>query len=405
MDFDDIVVGSGLSALAVVLGIDQTRKVLVVANEEHGAFSYYDDKQTVPCSFSGVGGLGNAWHGVIPTGLRNNFGSIQAEQFADLFRYFYPSLSISPFMSQPALFVPWKAIRPKAELARLKARRGDRLTMLNRKADGISMSDTAASVEAGGQNFRAKRVWIAAGALGTPDLLSAAFGRRLDRGLVSDHAFCYIGQTAQAAVPQLTRSKEGIVFPATYNRESNALYTLRPARFAFKKLDFGIEQRAVFGLPTGNAVAKIARRASPGLLAEAFFNRFGLFPKSSLYSVYSQVVAADAYEYTGNTSPIELRLASLTKATAAARDSQPYKGVIPSKLLDAFIPGIHLHDSLDRTALARLGINVSGSPVQIVDASVLSNIGPDHHSFKMMISACHRAQAANVSPRANNFFD
>jgi hypothetical protein len=32
--------------------------------------------------------------------------------------------------------------------------------------------------------------------------------------------------------------------------------------------------------------------------------------------------------------------------------------------------------------------------VQIVDASVVSDIGPDHHSFKIMLHAMQQARAA-----------
>ena len=39
-------------------------------------------------------------------------------------------------------------------------------------------------------------------------------------------------------------------------------------------------------------------------------------------------------------------------------------------------------------------INLPTSRVQIVDASVLSGIGPDHHSFRMMAAAFQRAQAS-----------
>ena len=64
------------------------------------------------------------------------------------------------------------------------------------------------------------------------------------------------------------------------------------------------------------------------------------------------------------------------------------------------LPGIHLHHSLDLPALARAGVNQAGSPVQVVDASVLTEIGPDHHSFKMMLSAHERAALAGaIGPR------
>ena len=79
MDFDDIVIGSGLAALGAVLGTDAHRRVLVIGNPALGSFTYYDERQTVPCSYSGAGGLGNDWHGVIPTGWRNNSAIIRLD--------------------------------------------------------------------------------------------------------------------------------------------------------------------------------------------------------------------------------------------------------------------------------------------------------------------------------------
>ncbi len=412
MDFDDIVIGSGLSALGAVLGTDARSRVLVIANPPQGEFSYYDSRRTVPCAHSGAGGLGNAWHGVIPTGLRNNFGHANAPGFTALLQYFYPHIDVGGRIEQPWLFVPWRAIRPPREFARLVQQRGDQLTMVSETAVSVSMNENSAAVATVNSSYRARRVWLAAGALDTPIVLKKSFGRPLDRGLVSDHAFCYIGQTASEPAPKLSHSREGIFFPARYDSQlrsqpspqpsskGDALYTLRPARFAFRRLDYGIEQRALFGLPTGNAVAKIARRASPGLLAEAFYNRFGLLPSAGLYSAYAQVATPDAYAYNydeSGTRGLSARLATIRVATDAARAQHPFRDLVASRLPEAFIPGIHLHHSLDLAALALAGINCAGSPLQIVDASVLENIGPDHHSFKMMLSAYDRVKLVHAA--------
>lgn len=398
MDFDDIVIGSGLAALGAVLGTDARQRVLVIGNPALGQFQYYDERQTVPCAYSGAGGLGNDWHGVIPTGWRNNFGQAHADGYMRLLRYFYPRADLESRLQAPWLFVPWRAIRPRAEFARLQAARGDRLTLSYESAQRISVNDRGAAVTAGGVTHTAPRVWVAAGALGTPALLDASFGRSFARGLVSDHAFCYIGQVAGVAPPALRHTREGILFPARYSAVGDALYTLRPARFAFRRLDHGIEQRAVFGLPTGNAVAKIARRASPGLLTEAFFNRFGLFAAAPLYSAYAQVVARDGYAFGRAGRPVEARHAALRAATDSARAGQPFEGLIASRLPDAYIPGIHLHHSIERADLVAAGLDTEESPVKVVDASTLDDIGPDHHSFKMMLAAHDRVRAASANP-------
>ncbi|CAG1018169.1 hypothetical protein BURC_02906 [Burkholderiaceae bacterium] len=395
MDFDDIVIGSGLAALGAVLGLEHSPRVLVLCGPAQGSFSYYDERGTVPCAYHGEGGLGNDWHGVIPTGGRNNFAQASDDEFAAAFARFYPRTPILQRLGSASLFVPWRPIRPREQLRQLARQRGARLTLLQQPAAGFSWNDRFAEVTTATQTFRARRVWLAAGALHTPGLLERSLRRGLRRPMVSDHAFCYLGHTDELAPPRIVHSREGMVFPAMYGSSPAALYTARPARFGFRELDFGIEQRAVFGLPTGNAVMKLARRMSPGLLAEAFYNRFGVFSAAPRYSVYAQVVVPDAYSWHDDPDlSLRARVQAIGVATDEARGNPPFRGLCRSRRPEVYIPGIHLHHSVDLAALKAAGVNEPGAALQVVDASVLTDIGPDHHSFKMLLGAMLRARDA-----------
>lgn len=394
MDAHDVVIGSGLAALGTVLGLKASPRVVMLAGPVAGPFSHYDARRTVPCAYLGAGGLGNDWHGVIPTAGRARFAHADDAAFAELFAHFYPGTRLAPHLGQPRLFVPWRPIRPWPALRALAQREPQRLQLLPALAEGFSLlpGPWPVRVRAGGHEIRAQRLWLAAGALHTPPLLSAAFGREMGKPTVSDHAFCYIGQVDGQPAPHITHGRGGMFIPAQYTPEVEALYTLRPARFAFRRLDYGIEQRALFGLPTGNAVAKIMKRLSPGLLAEAFYNRFGLLPAAARHSVYAQVVARDAYALGGPPGqPLQPRPEALRLATDAARRHAPYPGLQASQRPEIALPGIHLHDTLDRHALGTEGIDTPSHPVQVVDASGLCDIGPEHHSFKMMVAAWQRA--------------
>jgi len=68
-----------------------------------------------------------------------------------------------------------------------------------------------------------------------------------------------------------------------------------------------------------------------------------------------------------------------------------------SRRPDIFLPSIHLHHSVDVDALTRAGVNGPTSRVQVVDASVLPDIGADHHSFKLMVAAFQRARLLTQS--------
>ncbi len=403
MDFDDIVVGSGLAALGAVKGLMSSkpgRRVGVLCGPSRNEFFYYNAGRTVPCAFLGEGGLGSHWHGVIPTGGRHNFGGADDASFSALFAQFYPQAAAQLKLGEPGFFVPWRAIRPAAELQKLAnlhtdGRLGVRLTLIREAALDLSFDERGASVSSSSGAHRASRVWVAAGALHTPALLAKSLAPRAPRTLVSDHAFCYIGQVDGQAAPRIVRTGDGLLYPARYDAANVALYTLRPAAFAFRRLDHGIEQRAVFGLPTGNAVAKITRRMSPGLLVEAFYNRFGFFGGTRTHSVYAQTPAIDAYELGSGDQLLRPVAGRIRSATDAARAAQPFANLRMSQRPELAIPGIHLHHTLDLKALAEAGINTPDSPVQVIDASVLTDIGPDHHSFKMMLSAHARAASSH----------
>jgi hypothetical protein len=393
VDFDDIVIGSGLAALGVALGLDPLRRVLLICGPAQGTFSYYSGARAVPCAYLGEGGLGNNWHGVIPTGWRNNFAASSDAEFEALFAHFYPRSPIRARLGGPFLFVPWRPIRPRDEFRKLAEMRGERMVVQRQIAERIDIGPSSVRVCCSSTSVTGQRLWLAAGALHTPALLDKALGRRVSRGVVSDHILCYVGQVDGASASRPVRTADGVFFPARYGEAALALYTLRPARFAFRRLDYGIEQRAAFGLPTGGAIAKIARSMSPGLIAEALYNRLGLFPNAATHSIYAQIPAADAYLMTPSALPLQPDLEVIRRAGDKARAEQPFAGARLSQRADLYIPGIHLHHSLDLAALADAGVNRPGDLVQVVDASVLHDIGPDHHSFKMLVAAAHRARA------------
>jgi hypothetical protein len=390
--YDDIVIGSGLTALGVVLGLGRDNRTLVLAGNRRRTLLYYDQRRSVPCAVLGVGGLGNYWHGVIPLRQTSNLGEANDADFATLFARFYPHNEVVRNLRQPLLFVPWRPIRPPREFARLQRERGAALSVQHDTAERFDAGDGNVTVHtSSGALHRCRRLWIAAGTLQTPELLERSLPDRIARGYVSDHALCYVGLIDGYDPPLPRRLRDGVLFPAHYEADARALYTLRPARFGFRTLDAGIEQRAVFGMPTGSALLKIMRRFSPALMAEALHNRAGIFPRADRYSVYAQTDVVDAYARRAGEFPLEVRMQAVQDATAAAREQLSFRGLQRSRRLDLYIPGIHLHHSVDLASLGRHDINQARSPVQIVDASVIESLGPDHPSFTLMLAAYARA--------------
>jgi hypothetical protein len=173
--------------------------------------------------------------------LASNFGAASTEDFAQLFARFYPHTSLRGHLHQPKLFVPWRPIRPGSELARLQRRSKGTLAIRTQTVARFRWHDAGVTVDTtDGSNYRADRLWIAAGSIHTPALLDRSLGRRLSRGYVSDHALCYVGLLSGQPPPKIMRTRDGVFFPAHYDSEGKSLYTLRPARFEFRALDIGI---------------------------------------------------------------------------------------------------------------------------------------------------------------------
>lgn len=398
MEFDEIVIGSGLVALGAVLGMAPRTRVLVVGGPQIGRSIFYGAAGRFPAAHLGLGGLGNYWHGVIPTGAVVDCDN-SADDFARLFRHFYPRTDVAARFGAPWLFVPWRPIRPQSQWQRVQAVRGDAMRLLAATVDRFDMQNSTVQVRTDQGIYRGKRLWICAGALHTPALLDRSLPMRVSRPTASDHVICYLGQIdrrrhGDIAPPRRIRTRDGVWFEAAYNRAQTALLTCKPARFAFRTLDHGIEQREAFGLPTGGAVAKIVRAASPGLICEALYNRTGLFGASNVQSVYAQVVVADAHELRGAAAELPVRAEVIRAATDLVRTQLSWPQLTPSRRPDLFMPGIHLHHTVDVARLARLGINAAAGAIHVLDASVHSSIGPEHHSFKLMVAAARRTRSA-----------
>lgn len=395
MVFDEIVIGSGLTALGLVLGLAARQRILIIGGPPVGQFSFYNGTASSPCARVGFGGLGSYWHGVIPTGGHSYFGGTRGT-FEQLFQHFYPRTPVVSRVGHPWLFVPWRPIRPEAHWDRLAAERGDCLEFRHETVERFNAGPSSVEVRTAKGTYRAKRLWVAAGALHTPGLLNRSLDTPVSRQVVSDHVICYLGQIdraqADVAAPSVEHGREGIWFKGHYSEGCRALLTLRPARFAFSRLDHGIERRSAFSLPAAGALSKVLRGRSFGLFAEALYNRAGLFPNARMQSVYAQVLVPDAYRFGGGERALIAQHDVIQDYVDAVRSRPPFPAMTMSQRPDIYLPGTHLHHSVDTERLADLGVNTPTSNVQVLDASVLQGIGPEHHSFKLMTAAFHQAQ-------------
>jgi hypothetical protein len=157
---------------------------------------------------------------------------------------------------------------------------------------------------------------------------------------------CYLGQLEGEPKPDVRYTRNGLFFPVIADKADRALYSLRPARFDFRRLDAGFDRRQIFGLTTGTMLATLIGRLSPGLLAEILYNRLGLFGGSGCHSAYAQTDVRDAYvvrrDFAAGCQRDRIRAASdIARPPSRSADCAPRAG------RSLYMPGIHLHHTLD----------------------------------------------------------
>ncbi|WP_332818458.1 hypothetical protein [Sphingopyxis sp.] len=397
MHYDDIIIGSGLSALAVALGLReaQRRRVLVIAGAESGLRTY--PGANVPAARGGRGGMGEYWHGVIPLSLHHRPAGLDDDSWVRLADHFYPSADLGGHIGHAQYFVPRRPIRPADHFAALASQGEVEIADVDavRIEPGQGVGETQGVITADRQ-FSARRLWVCAGALATPALLARSGLIDGDARSVSDHIIGYAGQVdadeaTESMMATVRRGPEGVFFPFRFGGAHDHFFTLRPARFDFAKVDAGIAKRAVFGLPTSRIVSGLAGNISPGLIAEAFYNKFGLFAHAPRYSVYFQTLAADAYLLDADGGLALNPDRGAGGATAAPNATVPFANVARTRQPELYIPGIHLHGSLTQPECEHFGPEREFCNIHLVDAAALRDIGPEHHSFAMMAAAYRRA--------------
>lgn len=398
MVYDDIIIGSGLTALATAYGLPSNRRTVVLTGGEQDQISHYDANSKIPCQNLGFGGLGSYWHGVIPMHHPDKLPAIPDSRISEAFQLFYPGESLENFINSPWLFVPYKPIRPRPHWKKLSETRSGFLKLAHTAARKIHQESSLWVVQTDdGQSLKSNRLWIAAGALGTPALLeqSEEYSSAV-LPTVSDHLILYVGQTnrnthPQIPAPQVKHTSNGYWMKASPDFGDLGLMTTKPARFAYKTLDQGIEQRSAFGLPTSGVIKKVISAGSLGFIAESVFNKFGLFPDSQVLSVYAQIRVKDGYHRLPNMQGVKADEARITACIEDFRSTLNQDELLLSRRPDLYIRGIHMHRTLNADTLSDLGLDTEASGCFIVDASSVDDIGPEHHSFRLMTRAIHRA--------------
>ena len=298
VDYEDIVIGSGLAALGAVIGLARSTRVLVLCGPAQGQFSHYDARGSVPSAYLGDGWprqrLARRHPDRVVRPLRPARRRRSSQPCSS---HFYPRTDPGLGSADPGCSCPGgRSVRATSSPA-CSNRAARKLTPGVRNWHCPSGRTTPGCGDTGTATLRARRVWVAAGALHTPGLLDALAGQR--HGAWRGVGPCGLlrrpgGRPARAGHP---RNRDGAFFPRLARRmRRRAVHPATRRALPIRTLDYGIEQRAVFGLPTGSAMAKITKRMSPGPAGRGLLQPLRpLRQRAGRHSIYAQVLVRDAY--------------------------------------------------------------------------------------------------------------
>lgn len=368
-----VLVGSGAigGMLAEYLGWDG---LVIVADGEGGAVTR--DSDGVPLMGDGPGGLASLWHNVIS--LRESL-AIDYELTSRLMRQFF---GIRRELSEMAdwNFVPYVPFRPKIRRYRRLLR--DPLTRIIDAGTHLELRLQS------GVRVKSRCAVLSAGFFRSLELLEAS-------GLIkrvtsfNNHVVGYGGviEGGQVATPLVRHSPAGVFFRELCH-SSDLSITARPSRFGFSARTASRHQTIYTSTNVGRIIANIVMSGSMGLVSEALFNRFGLFPSARQYNLWVQRRVQ---------VPVD---DGATELEAAMRyRSAPFKGEINNVSFQVPSPvsGIHFHGGV---AVEQLESRDDGRTYSLCGGKLLLATPIDsrylysgHHTFTVVVRYAPRMQS------------
>jgi hypothetical protein len=386
--YEEIVIGSGLTATGYVMGaIEKGKKILVISDLQSSSKSninYYPHIKT-PLYTDEHGGLGNYWHGVIPLDI---YTESELATFESFLNKFYPRVNLSGKI-ESRHFVPYCPIRPKSIFN--KYIKNSSIEVKFERVIKIDFDGSKWIIMTEKSILCAFKLTISAGAIGTARILYRSPIFKFSRfGFFSDHVIFFAGQVKSSNYDQqMLRSRSGI-FPKIFSiNKFNAdiKFILRPAAFDFKLLGGNLKARNVFANSGIKLYTKLFENRSLGLINEAVYNKFGISLNTDISNIYMQVPIINSYSLDRESGSIKCIESTIKKSLEIHTKflKENLQDFVAQSHQNSWFPGIHLFRSIDYFELET--VKSFASSLKIVDSTVIQDIGYQHHTFKLMFDA------------------
>lgn len=341
-----------------------------------------DTYQTVEkqdLTYGGYGGNIKYWHGVIARSRAFDplFDSDRFDaRFRSEVRKFYPKLEENYEMLSNHVFVPYCPIRPKNLSGSLPLH----ITKIRKSITCVRKTGTLWSIKTGDHQWKEYDLLIlASGTIGTAKILQRS-------SLVgdinfSDHLISYVG-TESASENKCYVTNKFNALPSGYFKPVNTNYVqqglllyYRPAFFDFKNHKMASEYRNIYN--NKSPIVKLIQSLSPGLILDAIGNRTGLNLAATHLNIVSQCTISNLFKLKFN-GAIKINsdyILSRQEELSALLPGLDWNNLSMGTL------GLHPYGSLSKSDISNLENTI------IIDASGVSEIGPQHHSFSVYVFA------------------
>ena len=375
--FEHCIIGSGVSALGAALGLlDQGVQDLCLIADPRDELQYYAPIQIL--RYLGVGGTSRYWHGVIPTrpdiAWRRQIFTRFFDHRADIW-------------SADNLFVPKTPLRTGSQLRNLLS--PDQ--QLSATAAHIALrGDVFEVTTQDGESLLTRKVWCAAGVIGSLGILSRS-GFCSHSVVLGDHICGFLGMLTAPQAEILVgravaadRGPDGYSVPCRFSEDGRTLFTLRPAKFEMRDPYRQNRGGPKFAIGRRQMIWDLVKSRSFGRLSEAVALKMGIGFQASMYAVHFQHECLTAHICDGKTEtllPIYDPVSVADQVTKTAADLEVGLGLVPQQ---HFYYGTHLFGAQ----------GLSGLPqgLHVVDATMTPTIGGGHHSFTQLVQAYRAVQ-------------
>ena len=383
MIYDLIIIGTGPIALGCITSIPDNLKVAVITHKNDNGYKFdsFGDKTY---SERYGGGL-DSWHSVLSSKLFLEYFPDKLNFYKSFFNFFYPQKNVDNKNFRPEkIFVPKKRISTTTLDKLVSQKRNIELIF-----DEILIIDESRNIilKSKEKKYLTKKVILAAGAIGTGKILNKSYLANLN-GYIGNHINAYgaFNIPVDKDFIQPKYSKHGHFKNIELGSIKNHDYMsyLRPSLFDFKDPSQLGKFKTIYTRTKKEIYSTIIKSLSPGLLIEAFYNRYGLWFFANKANSYVQIEVSDVYQLDENfnvmvdKSKLNFFINEITKNSKFKDFS-----------LDTLVSGVHFYSTVEKNN--NIGNCCYDSDwdnrILVADSANIAKIGGAHHTFSTMAMA------------------